>query len=343
MVQRILKRQEMYDLVWSSPMVQLAKQFHLSDNGLRKICRKYKIPMPEGGHWQKIQYGKSVKKPPLLPHGEETIVINIFPQKEKPSPSIAFSEAITVPEEITKFHPLIKQTKKRFASIQNGDGSIDADALDIRISPGQFRRAYRLMDTIIKAIEERGAKVAIDRQDQWKRYTHALIEGEKVHFGLREILRVEKIEPDPKQPWASTQEFVPTGKFELLISDYLGGLRTKWRDSEQGVLEDKITSFLNGLWVAAALLKKRRLERETEQKQQEEAQREHERKLRALEEERKRIQILEEQTSSWKKSHEIRAFVQAAIGKQGAYAPDSEFARWVDWANTYADKIDPLK
>jgi hypothetical protein len=36
-------RQELYDLVWSTPMVKLAKEFGLSDVGLRKTCVKHGI------------------------------------------------------------------------------------------------------------------------------------------------------------------------------------------------------------------------------------------------------------------------------------------------------------
>jgi hypothetical protein len=60
-----LSRKQLYGLVWSKPMTQLAKEFVLSDNGLRKICKKYDVPMPKMGHWQKVQYGKKVSKEKL--------------------------------------------------------------------------------------------------------------------------------------------------------------------------------------------------------------------------------------------------------------------------------------
>lgn len=60
-----ISRQELYDLVWSKPMTALAKEYNISDNGLRKICKKLDIPLPQLGHWQKLQYGKKVKIIPL--------------------------------------------------------------------------------------------------------------------------------------------------------------------------------------------------------------------------------------------------------------------------------------
>jgi hypothetical protein len=58
-------RQELYDLVWSTAMTTLAKQFGMSDVGLRKICVKHEIPTPPAGYWAKLQFGKKVKKIPL--------------------------------------------------------------------------------------------------------------------------------------------------------------------------------------------------------------------------------------------------------------------------------------
>ena len=78
----ILTRLELYEKIWSTPMVVLAKEFNLSDNGLRKICKKHNIPTPLMGHWQKIQHGKktTVIKLPNK-NKEEQIKINIDQSK----------------------------------------------------------------------------------------------------------------------------------------------------------------------------------------------------------------------------------------------------------------------
>lgn len=53
-------RKELYDLVWKEPLSRLAKKFKISDNGLRKICKRMNIPLPPNGHYQKVQYGYKV-------------------------------------------------------------------------------------------------------------------------------------------------------------------------------------------------------------------------------------------------------------------------------------------
>lgn len=42
-----LKREELYAQVWSTPMIQLAKKYGLSDRGLAKACKKLEVPPNE--------------------------------------------------------------------------------------------------------------------------------------------------------------------------------------------------------------------------------------------------------------------------------------------------------
>ena len=58
-------RIELYELVWAKPMTHLAKELGLSDVGLRKICVKYGIPLPQRGYWARLQVGKRDPRPEL--------------------------------------------------------------------------------------------------------------------------------------------------------------------------------------------------------------------------------------------------------------------------------------
>jgi hypothetical protein len=58
------------------PMTKLAKQFELSDVGLRKICVKHQIPLPPMGYWIRKEFGKEVLKP-NLPNTEDNPEIEI--------------------------------------------------------------------------------------------------------------------------------------------------------------------------------------------------------------------------------------------------------------------------
>jgi hypothetical protein len=62
---RVLSRQELYELVWSEPLLRLAKRFGLSDNGLRKRCKAMKVPTPPKGYWRKVELGCRPRRMPL--------------------------------------------------------------------------------------------------------------------------------------------------------------------------------------------------------------------------------------------------------------------------------------
>ena len=60
-----LTRQDLYELVWSKPLVELAKDFSLSARGSRKGCRKLAIPVPGRGYWARVAAGQAPRQPPL--------------------------------------------------------------------------------------------------------------------------------------------------------------------------------------------------------------------------------------------------------------------------------------
>jgi hypothetical protein len=62
---QIFTRQELYDLVWSVPMMRLAARFEVSGRGLAKICQRAHIPVPKPGYWAKVQAGQPMAKVPL--------------------------------------------------------------------------------------------------------------------------------------------------------------------------------------------------------------------------------------------------------------------------------------
>ena len=55
-----ITRMQLYDQVWSTPMMQFAKSYNLFDVGLAKICKNHDIPRPPRGYWAKLQHGNCV-------------------------------------------------------------------------------------------------------------------------------------------------------------------------------------------------------------------------------------------------------------------------------------------
>lgn len=54
-------RADLYELVWSTPMSQLAKEFEMSDVGLKKICKAAYVPSPPfGGFFIELLHEKLI-------------------------------------------------------------------------------------------------------------------------------------------------------------------------------------------------------------------------------------------------------------------------------------------
>ena len=58
-------REELYQKVWERPVSEVAKDYSISDNALRKRCINLNIPLPERGYWAKLKAGKAVHKEKL--------------------------------------------------------------------------------------------------------------------------------------------------------------------------------------------------------------------------------------------------------------------------------------
>lgn len=60
-----LSRQELYELVWSKPVTELAQEIGLSDVAIAKRCRQVQVPVPPRGYWARVAAGQTPKRPPL--------------------------------------------------------------------------------------------------------------------------------------------------------------------------------------------------------------------------------------------------------------------------------------
>lgn len=60
-----LTRQELYDLVWSEPVVTIAGRHGVSGRAIGKLCERRRIPVPPRGYWAKAAAGKAFTKPDL--------------------------------------------------------------------------------------------------------------------------------------------------------------------------------------------------------------------------------------------------------------------------------------
>ena len=53
-----LHRRELYRMVWSEEPAQLCAIYDITERGLKAICYRLAVPVPEKAHWKKLQHGK---------------------------------------------------------------------------------------------------------------------------------------------------------------------------------------------------------------------------------------------------------------------------------------------
>src|SRR5262245_16443402 len=60
-----ISRENLYELVWTTPLRTLASRFQLSGLVLARICDRHDIPRPPVGYWTQKAFGKSPQQSPL--------------------------------------------------------------------------------------------------------------------------------------------------------------------------------------------------------------------------------------------------------------------------------------
>lgn len=368
---KVVTRKQLYEQVWSQPVSILAKEYGLSDVGLAKICKKHEIPRPSLGYWARKQYGQT---PPVvsLPDPERNPDIEIRPHDRavadpgtlKELEKADLEEPVPVPESLRGAHPLIRTSLEKLEVAElNGQGLIDPpqdECLMVRVSRDSLRRALRILDGLIKALETRGYAVAFTPK---RAGAIAKIMGQDVGFEIEEALEPKKVEEEPGdlqgyyhfRHSSFRRSVSPNGKLKLLIDGdrySSGGLRRQWSDGKRTRLEDVLGSVLAGMIARAAKLVEREREEEERKKQLEREERKRLKEQQHLQElaaqvkaERKRVDGLLEDAENWKTSRTLREYVSAvkasAIQQGRAVGLDTDLGKWIAWANQQADRIDP--
>jgi len=57
-----ITRDDLYEKVWTKPMVEIAKEYEVSDKAIAKICDKLNVPVPGVGYWQKLEAGEKLER-----------------------------------------------------------------------------------------------------------------------------------------------------------------------------------------------------------------------------------------------------------------------------------------
>lgn len=202
--------------------------------------------------------------------------------------------------------------------------------LAVRVTRASIMRAMRIMDVLVGEFDKQSWETRMGEKG-----TEVVIDGEPVAFHLQEQLKQIHLSPGKYSYRDYALAHEASGVLYLQIDTWAGGKR-KWSDGRRQGLENVLGSFVEGLERVAVVVGKRRAEFEERERVRREQERLRQR-------ERDRLRQLTEWLSGWEEAERARQFLRAAHEALGDAADvPAETSAWLEWADTYADRIDPL-
>lgn len=186
----------------------MCRDYGISNVGLAKVCKRYKIPCPPRGYWAKKQTGQTVRRTPLPACQDPALqTVEIHPTPPTPArQAVAFDPdiaalldkvrglpPITVSTALHNPHPLVRATRAGLEGAQPATHNLvspswnGGPAMAVAVGTRSVTRALRFFDTLVKAVERVGGGVEVrTREQNWKRETVVAFCGEEVGLRLRE-------------------------------------------------------------------------------------------------------------------------------------------------------------
>lgn len=363
-----LTRKELYDLVWSKPIMKLAEDFGISDRGLGKICARYRVPVPPRGYWAKVAAGKKVKQtrfhevsdPALnrieispstcnLPDETKTILRDA---KRKREQSKTLSKPISF-HQVEKPHPVLIGIANRLRQKNLPQRVAQTPFVEYRggivVQEQQAERVISFLDKLVRALDDKDL-IVTPKKDNIEVATTA----DTVKFTLREKTRREEYKPTDAEmraweaeerrreqhlgrrfirswdkPWPEFKS-VFTGRLVFVIDGWFDGMRRTWADGKTQTIESNFDRIVVGLEAALAFEKSRRKANAERERQYAEMARRRALAVKRQEREEKRVTFLNKLIASQIEAERIRVWLDTF------HTDDSELhgdlSRFMSWA-----------
>ncbi len=345
-----IARRDLYNRVWSTPMVRLARELDISDVGLKKACKRYGIPTPARGHWAKVAAGVAPPKPGLPPAKIETVVLEAVRHRINTPPSAKFAVEIGVVREAISNQdkpetPITAATAEALSKAkQSPEGFVrcgSSRALRCVLSPATAERATAILGQVESTLPSINARLARDRENK---QVELEVDGERIQIWIEEEA-TRTLTPNMPDRYGQQQQQVSynfTGELRLRIDGSYQGRRS-WKDGKRAKLEDKLESILQGMVAAAHAQRQQRLSREEQQRRWAE-----EARLRAIAEGRRRqtrhfVENLSKEANAWQAYCNMKAYVDHVVheARSASCALPPSSRRWLKLAAHLTRLTDP--
>jgi hypothetical protein len=167
----VISREELYELVWSVPMIKVGERFNVSGSYMARVCATLRVPRPERGYWAKLAVGKAPETPPLR---EAQPGDQLSWSQGEVLPVPPRSRLVTVPRPprgklprpVTGIHGLIRDAKGNYDAgykVEEGQHLRPYKRLlvDVTASLAGLDKALAFANELFKALESAGHRVLI--------------------------------------------------------------------------------------------------------------------------------------------------------------------------------------
>ncbi len=168
--QRIVTREELYQMLWDEPATKVARNLGVSNRLLaQKICPKLDVPFPGLGYWAKRRAGRAPPPPPLPERrpGTDQVWQKGARAQQPPRPRTEINRSRRRGKPNPAPHPLVRDMCVRSVMIGVGGNSLyllprgKRRLADILVTDCTLATAIRFADRLYQALESEGYRVVI--------------------------------------------------------------------------------------------------------------------------------------------------------------------------------------
>jgi hypothetical protein len=368
-------REELYSLVWESPLSHLAPRFGVTGSVLARQCEKLSVPYPPPGYWSKRQVGKTVPIPPLptmapapelpLPVARRSSLAQA-PSASKPvfatgaKPAAVPRPPPPEPEldALTALHPKVRawladhaqEQKKRIQENKRRAGEAWAwtPPLLADLTPRDLYR-FRATSTLIRAAEKAGARIE-----------SALLIGDltfKVQQDDIVVRLVEKMHKPLVMPkdeagaWTAYPNhhqsgLMGTGFLRVAITTYMPNAKSEWLETKTRRIDVLIPEIAAAIVAAGPRLIAWRAALEEQRQEFQRREQERYELQRKREQEERRWQFFRASAVDWKDKQRLDEFItelEHRLAAEGDGMIEGQLlSAWLAWARDRSAGLDPF-
>ncbi|MFD7078568.1 hypothetical protein [Streptomyces sp. NPDC059918] len=263
---------------------------------------------------------------------------------------------INVPDVLNRPHPLVRATRKALGRSRTMvDTRGTPEVIPLHLSRPLVDRALRIMHALLTEAENRGYQVEAHTELHRGEPVYSvaiIIRGRAFPLTLTERTSKVPHEPTPEElrrqernRWTQVPKYDDKPNGRLSVGAPAGSWHNRaysYSDSPRWTLESRLGHLLQGFEHSVA--EAERLQREKDLREAEQQRRQYAviAQARARQIEEHRAEVLLAQVQAWRRAAEIRDFCRAARERADASTPSTGELQWLQWAEEYAAKTDPL-